>query len=664
MYIVCEEMKLHGHEMLQIVSHGLCSPDLAANTIVLVCEAVQAVQGKLQGVDAVLLEGALLQIADAASLSQALQALIVLAQHHPTFFKARFQPWIDMMLKMASSSAFDSSIRLLSFEWVATLTASSKGLATAIPDLSSRVLSVAFTFLEDVQSDLHEEGEAKVNFFLRKLPCQDFLPLVQNFAESKHPAQRLAAATAMRAASEHLNEVFVEILLRLSYDEQKAVRSRSYLALGQICHDGGAEILKQRIPEVLTALLRGCEEELVPAIEALEALFHEISAQELCDPEICLSSLLRRLGSSNEVLVAALGAIGALAMALGEGFDMIFDSLMPILLRLCGSSSCSSEAFQCVSCVGFALSPENFRKAASAALRYLPQTWPGSDVLRDGVGRMAKLLKSDFDINFIMPSLLEALSLEVLDQEDLELNLQVTGELTEAVMVVKLLELLARETCFEAYHDETMSCLQKIFKMPCKDLAYELRSAAYLCWAQLVFLKPDTPLPPLDAAAAPALALLLERRPELSWAREDAAAEITRSLERSLQVQNEEDFEEEDFEDEDFDDEDECRVALLSIITTSMKADPDNFLSWPTLPVLMRQWFGAGHAGRSLALRLAAEISQLGERAVHLWPCFMEQVMAVPQRPSVIYLKCLQINNIVRNQLLDIKPTMKELKVS
>ena len=79
------------------------------------------------------------------------------------------------MLEIASASSLDPEVRLLSFEWVSTLTAATKGLLKVVTDFPIRVLSVAFLFLcevgDDDESDdgLHKEGEAKVDFFVKKL---------------------------------------------------------------------------------------------------------------------------------------------------------------------------------------------------------------------------------------------------------------------------------------------------------------------------------------------------------------------------------------------------------------------------------------------------------------------------------------------------------------
>lgn len=78
------------------------------------------------------------------------------------------------------------------------------------------------------------------------------------------------------------------------------------------------------------------------------------------------------------------------------------------------------------------------------------------------------------------------------------------------------------------------------------------------------------------------------------------------------------------------DEEKVCREGLSAVLGACMKASPEVFVShsWPALQPLLVQWLGsAGGSARILGLAVAGDLCEhLGERAVAVWPVFMEVV--------------------------------------
>ncbi|CAK9020220.1 unnamed protein product [Durusdinium trenchii] len=739
-----EEIMSHSQTM-SIIHQGLTSKTLAASAIVLVSQIVGAHQGELKwktGVASALqqvlpqLEGALALLTEEQSpnLPEALQALIMLAEHQPSFFKSRYQIWIEIMLKLALSPVHPS-VRMLSFEWVASLVASAKGLVKAVPDLPSKALTVAFLFLSELEEDeeaerLCKEGEAKVDFLVKNFTFNvaksPLASLTLRYARSPSWKERTAAALAIRAAGEYADEIsadqMTEALLQLTTDPHCRVGSAAFFALGQLCHDRGSNFNQEWCEKFMPAFARGCQEKEVliarKAIGALESHLHQCSSHEISRfSSMLVNVLVLKLQSSDtNIVVAALEALGALAIAVDDGFDDCYDSLAPLLLRALESTSkdhihstIREKAFECISLMGFAVTKEKFAPLAAAALKSLAPKRESdvidasidvcelSDCSRDSIQRMCKVLGVDFGhfLPLLVPSILgsldqlEAFTTDIQGAED-DLVVQLdtstfrvrTGQLTEAVALIKLLEVLMKHTaeCFLQFVLPTSRVLVKLLSQSPSVFTSELREGIYPTWAELVSLKgldletkrilvqsfvEKLALDIMNseeaddiASMARALALIIDRARHEDGTLPGATAQVTAQqvtdlcglavseIAKSFQregagpVEGETSKretswsgsdEEEEGDDEDENEEHQCRTGLLSIITSCMKADPQAFLSsaWPSLLSLLQQWFGKprGAGGTKLALRLACEICHLGEDAASAWPTFMTQVV-------------------------------------
>lgn len=537
-----QEIMSQGQELVTIVDQGLAFH--AASTVSMICQMVPAVDQAIQQIQQILpkMEDSLRTLAGGGSrgsLSTALQALIGLVENSPTFFKPRYQTWIDLMLDFASASSLDSAVRLLSFEWVSTLTAA-KGLLKAVPDLPEKVLSVAFLFLREVDEsahddeDLHKEGEAKVDFFVKKFSFKVTVkPLMTLTARhvSGSWKEKVAAAMAIRAAGEYADDTaadqMAEFLLQLLADSHARVRLAAFFGLGQLCHDRISNFHEKWCDKFMPALVQGCNDTdviAVKAISALEAHLHGLSEQEIqrfSDTLICV--LMQKLQSTDEaILIASLEAIGALAISL-DSFDS-YDSLVPLLLRALAGEAVSQshqtlqeKAFECISLTGFAVSKEKFAPAAAAALKSMfttsiSQLGQLSDCTSDALKRICKVLGKDFAdfLPHFVPNILRVLETDVFTtdiqgagDDDLviaagDTTIRVkTGQLTEMVALLNILEVFMKHTAEGYIHpvDFVRPTSETLAKLLCSNpsseispITSEIRSALYPCWAELVGL--------------------------------------------------------------------------------------------------------------------------------------------------------------------------------
>lgn len=532
-----QEIISNGQELVKIVNQGLSSKNLAASTIVMISEMVQTVDGTetVKQIQQILpkIEDSLRSLTDTGSLSTALQSLIVLAEHHPTFFKPRYQTWIDLMLEIASASSLDPEVRLLSFEWVSTLTAATKGLLKVVTDFPIRVLSVAFLFLcevgDDDESDdgLHKEGEAKVDFFVKKLSfkvsVKPLMTLTARHVTSNSWQERVAAAMAIRASGEYADEdsadQMAEALLQLLRGNHQRVRFAAFFALGQLCHDRSSNFHERWCDKFMPVLMQGCNDTnviAVKAISALEAHFHGLSEDDIRRfSDMLIPILMQKLQSTDpKIIIASLEAIGALAISLDDGFDSCYDALVPLLLRaLTGEAekNIREKAFECISLTGFAVSKEKFAPAAATALNSMfanTKMSQLSDCNNDAIKRICKVLGKDFEVFLphFVPPILQALELDdvfstdiqgeneddlVVAAENTMLRVK-TGQLTEMVALLNLLEVFMKCTA-EGYLDfvhPTSAALAKLLCYPTSSdlspITSELRDALYPCWAELV----------------------------------------------------------------------------------------------------------------------------------------------------------------------------------
>jgi len=486
-----------------------------------------------------------------------LQALIASASSQAAFFKPRFREWVDMMLSFAGAKgSIQDGMRSLAFEWVSTIAESkAKALTKAVPDLPSKALETAFVFLTEVEEDegwrrvdedeeeddddtLHKAGEAKVDFFVKKLGFDQtrkpLWALVQRHASNERWEGRLAAAMALRASVEFVDDpaaldAMATLLLELAKDQHMRVRYAALLALGQICHDQDAAFHNRWHGRLIPRLVGACGDPVdrvaAMAVGALEAVIADLEDSVLEDyAQQILEALVSKLRSCSHkgVLVAVMEAVGALAAGLEGSFDDYYEQLMQMLLafvtRPAGDSSEATlrgKAFECISLLGFSVGKERFASAAQqvmSAMLATPQVADDvqTDCIRDSMERMCKILGSDFAVFLpsLLPGVLASLSMEAVvsrsvgEEQDDEAEDEITvptdeglmkvktSQIGEMLAVVSLLKVFIEETGsnFFEYVRPTVEALARI--LGCADsilhLASSVRDAVYPCWAGLV----------------------------------------------------------------------------------------------------------------------------------------------------------------------------------
>lgn len=581
-------------ELGQLVLAGLGTPTISAAALWLVCaltsgldaDACRALQGALPAMEAAL-RG--LAAADATAFTEALQSLIVSAGEKAAFFKPRVAEWVDMMFAFAAArNALEDGARSLALEFVSTLVESkSRGaVLKAAPSLPERALAASFAFLaeleegdaerwagidEDVEEDddegLHRAGEAKVDFFVRRLGFATvkatLSALLQRYSASGQWKERLASAMAARASVEYLAgddaaaDAVAAMLLGLTADEHMRVRYAALFALGQMCHDLGGPFAERWHGRLAPALLRTCADPVdrvsAKATSTLEALVGELDRATLAElGPAMLQVLLERLRSSSHcgVLVAVMEALGALSLGMGAAFAAYYDGLMAPLLAFVGRDGSAadrsagrlrSKAFECISLLGLAVGQERFAPAARHTMEAMLR--PGaagaddlhSGCIRDAMGRICKTLGGDFAefLPTLLPGILAGLRLETAVQRATEIDdlvdgndddlvvptedglLKVnTGQITEMLSVVGLLQTILGATGerFFDFLPATAETLARILGAAGSVLtvASGVRDAVYPCWADLVGVA--TKVVPTRGEAAQAAAADLVRQ--------------------------------------------------------------------------------------------------------------------------------------------------------
>mmetsp|Transcript_37718 Transcript_37718/g.94659 ORF Transcript_37718/g.94659 Transcript_37718/m.94659 type:complete len:1123 (+) Transcript_37718:58-3426(+) len=556
------------NELGMLVLNALSSPKLRASALGLVAEMVSALDSdSCQALQPALpkIEEALRGLSDTdhSAFEDALQSLIACAVDKASFFKPRYAEWVDMMLKFASSrGVLEDGIRSLAMEFVSTLAESkSKVLLKAVPTLPQLVLNMAFAFLSEIEEDdswsgvneeeeeddddtLHKTGEAKVDFFVRKLGFdatrQPLQALLQQCGTSGRWQERLAAAMAIRASAEYVTDDtsidgMATLLLQLVKDSHMRVRYAALFALGQMCHDLDASFPARWHPRLVPVLIEACADTVdrvsAKAASSLEAAIGELDEGVLSEhaPQI-LQAFLARLTSSTHsgVLVTVMEALGALAVGLEGSFGDYYDQLMSLLLTVVGQQSSSpmasrlrGKAFECISLLGFSVGKERFAPAAQQTMSAMLAAGATSaddfqtDCIREAMERMCKTMGQDFAafLPTLLPSILASLQVDALVQQATEEDADAsadrategddlvlptddgfvkvnTGHLTEMLSVVSLLNVLIRETGigFFDYARPVAEALAKI--LSCTDfvltVASSVRDAVYPCWADLV----------------------------------------------------------------------------------------------------------------------------------------------------------------------------------
>eukprot|EP00927_Polykrikos_kofoidii_P016298 TRINITY_DN1734_c0_g5_i1.p1 TRINITY_DN1734_c0_g5~~TRINITY_DN1734_c0_g5_i1.p1 ORF type:complete len:1126 (+),score=222.59 TRINITY_DN1734_c0_g5_i1:42-3380(+) len=551
----------HREELGNLVTSGLSTPPLQLAALNLVSEMVSFLDAdSFQGLQPVLplAENALKALSghDLDAFEDALQSLVSCVAEQAGFFKPRFREWVDMMFTFAMARGnLEDGRRSLAFEWVSTAAETkSKAIVKAVPGFPQKALEVAFAFLSEASEDagwadidedeeddddegLHKAGEAKVDFFVKKLGFKQtrapLLSLLEQYGMSGRWQDKLGAAMAIRAAAEYVEDsaaldAMATLLLRLAQDEHMRVRYAALLAIGQICHDQEAEFHTRwhsRLVPPLTHACGDCIDRVASmAAGALESVVGDLDEVDLAvHARPVLEVLVAKLRSSSHrgVLVAVMEAVGAVAAGLEGDFDAFYDDLMEMLLTFVSkqgtdpsAAKLRGKAFECISLLGFSVGKVRFSPAAHRAMSAMLATpTVGNDVqtdcIRDAMERTCKIMGPDFApfLPMLVPGILASIRIESTvangeggEEADDELTIPTDdGILTvkishiqELLAVVGLLTGFIKETglAFLEYVKPTAAALDGVLRCadPVLNLASSVRDAVFPCWAELVEL--------------------------------------------------------------------------------------------------------------------------------------------------------------------------------
>mmetsp|Transcript_125241 Transcript_125241/g.227150 ORF Transcript_125241/g.227150 Transcript_125241/m.227150 type:complete len:1118 (-) Transcript_125241:103-3456(-) len=554
-------------DLSTLIQSGLVSPALQSHTVHLVCEMVGVLeapqQKSLQGVLPAVEEAVKsLARSDPAAFEEVVQDLIAVATDNSAFFKPRLGQWMQIMLELTGQqSQLSASQRALAFEWASTAVESKpKQALKAIPNLAQTTLEAAFAFLAQVKDDegwvdideeeeeddddvddtpLHKIGEAKVDFFVEKFGFSHtkatLMTLIGNYGGSPSWEGRFAAATAIRAAVEYVEEdqaaldAMAKFLIGLVQDPHMRVRYAALHAIGQMCHDQPADFHErwhaELVPQLLVAGGDAVDRVASMAISSLETVVGDLGEASLeTHASQVLEMLVTKMSSCRHagVLGSSLELMGALAAGLEGNFDSYYDKLMPMLLAFIGgpgaqSSSSSGKlrgkVFECISLLGFAVGKEHFAPAFQQTMSaMMASPLEADDVqkeyIRETIVRMCEIMGSDFAP--FLPALLPNICASIVPEAAVttgetrgeqagEISIETdkgmvsvkTGQIEEMAGAVKILSVFVKETGvkFFEYIKPTTEVLARVLRHSGDEaacLTSDLRDAVYPCWAELV----------------------------------------------------------------------------------------------------------------------------------------------------------------------------------
>jgi len=448
-------------ELEALLGLGFATPALQAASLSLVCDTLAVLDAQQQqALQAVLpaAEEALKALAarQPAEFEEALQSLISVATHSPSFFKPRLAQWLHIMSSMANTEVFEAGQRRLAFEWVSTIAESKpKQVLRAVPTFANLALETGFAFMAQVEEDsrwaevdedageddddmgLHKMGEAKIDLFVDKLGYvqtkEALASLVYKYGLSPEWKGRFSAATAIRASVEYIEDddamldSMAMFLLGLLSDPHMRVRYAALLSLGQMCHDQQPEFHERWHARFVPALISACNDPVdrvtSMAIGSLEAVVGDLEDTVVeGHAAVVLEMVVSKLSSCSHIgiLESCMELMGAVAAGLEGQFDQYYDKLMPMLLNfitapegwmnsVASSGKLRGKVFEAISLLGYAVGKARFAPAFPLAMSsMLASPFDAADVqkeyVKDAMERMCQIMRSDFAP--ILPGLL------------------------------------------------------------------------------------------------------------------------------------------------------------------------------------------------------------------------------------------------------------------
>ncbi|EGO55605.1 hypothetical protein NEUTE1DRAFT_148083 [Neurospora tetrasperma FGSC 2508] len=400
---------------------------------------------------------------DSDDLSQALIALIDLAESSPKMFKTVFSTLVGFSISVIQDKELTDLCRQNALELMATFADYAPSMckkdASYTKDMITQCLSLMTDLGEDDddaaewlscddldtdESDSnHVAGEQCLDRLANKLggaailsPIFGWLPSMMN---SPAWRDRHAALMALSAISEGCREEMIgelkqvlDLVVPALKDPHPRVRWAGCNALGQMSTDFAPTMQKQYYDIVLSAI--------VPVLNAPEARvkshaaaalvnFCEEADKSVLEPYLdnLLSHLFQLLQNEKRyVQEQALSTIATIADAAEQAFAKYYDSLMPLLMGVLQRENekevrlLRAKAMECATLIALAVGKERLGADAMALVQLLASIQqnitdpddPQAQYLMHCWGRMCRVLGRDFlpYLPEVMPPLLELAS--------------------------------------------------------------------------------------------------------------------------------------------------------------------------------------------------------------------------------------------------------------
>lgn len=270
-----------------------------------------------------------------------------------------FKDLVQFMLELAANTNADDEVRNQALAFLTQCAQYRRMKIQAIPDMATQLTRKAMTILAELEEDDDEDDMTPARSALALIdqlctdlpPRQVAVPLLEDFnkyATSDNVGFRRAAVIALGTCAEGAPDfvstqigALMPTVLRLLNDPNRAVRHDSLVSLMRMGEDL-AETMKSHHETIMTALVKNLEaasedENDEKNIEIIRSVCGSIDTMsEGLGAEIMnkyAQGLIGRIGRflnhpDVKVKAAAAGAIGALALAIEEGFTPFLKETM------------------------------------------------------------------------------------------------------------------------------------------------------------------------------------------------------------------------------------------------------------------------------------------------------------------------------------------------
>ncbi|KAK8243541.1 armadillo-type protein [Phyllosticta capitalensis] len=412
---------------------------------------------------------------DSTQLSNALIALIDLAEIAPKMFKPVFNALVNFSITVIQDKELEDKTRQNALELMATFADSSPQMcrkdSNYTPDMVTQCLSLMtdvgiddddaeeWNAMEDLDLDESDEnhvaGEQTMDRLANKLggsaillPTFNWLPRMMTSSAWR---DRHAALMAISAISEGCRDMMIgeldkvlDLVLPALQDVHPRVRWAGCNALGQMSTDF-ATTMQEKYHQVVLPNIIPVLESTEPRVQAHAAAalvnFCEEAEKEVLEPylDTLLSHLLQLLQSPKRfVQEQALSTIATVADSAEQAFGRYYDTLMPLLFNVLKEEQSKeyrllrAKAMECATLIALAVGKEKMGQDAIALVNLLGTIQQGitdsddpqASYLLHCWGRMCRVLGQDFVpyLQAVIPPLTELASakadIQLLEDDD------------------------------------------------------------------------------------------------------------------------------------------------------------------------------------------------------------------------------------------------------